>query len=286
MLATAAAFMGRQLLKGVAANAVGSLFGRSNNDSEDETGGKLLQKRTPACGASLQQSAKREAACTVAMHKGWGPDWRKQREARVVHSGLCTAADKHANVLIGKGLTKWKAEATKLVKKEKRLRAKPRAKPRGGQMLSGVETSRAIGSPKGRFGVAPCIPEAPTSTKDRRLTVASNKKSFQDYISKTTHGTGANSRNSIGMPYNIDASRRPNVTTVRGGRVMSSGVDAADTLPARAMKSGSELDAEFPVSPMCAVIHNFGGNDATVEDITNYAARKDPSSGMKLFKAR
>ena len=227
-------------------------------------------------GATLQQGAKRAAACAVAMHKGWGSDWHSHPVARQIHSGLSQAAEKHAMTLIGKGLTKWKSEATKLVR---------RAKRGGAPGKNGILLQRATGSPANRFGVAPCIPRAATDTPAAKEDEAVKRSSYNDYLQTTTHGRGANTRNAVGVPYNVDRFRRA-VTTNKGGALMSSGVPGDDTLPDRAMKSGQELEAEFPVIQTCDVIHNYGGNDGTVEDITNYGLKRNPSSGMKLFKTR
>ena len=281
MLATAAAFAGRRALSGLAQRALGSLFG--NN----EEGGSMK------CGAALQQGAKRAIACETALHKGWGADWKQHKLARRLHQGLVEAAEKHAGVLVGKGLTKWKNEAVNHVRRAKRgggflgplgwVVNKIRGLQGGSTVAGGVDIQRAIGSPPNRFGVQPCVP---FSTPERTEAAPVQARSYNDYINTTTHGRGANIRNSVGMPFNIDAFRRPTTSRTRGGALMSSGVNGEDTLPDRSMKSGLELEAEFPVEQTCDVIHNFGGNDATMEDTTNYGLRKNPSSGMKLFKTR
>ena len=299
-----AAMAGRKVLSGVARGAarrvLGSVLGgNKDSDSDSESGGHI------GPGASLQHSARRDAACTVALHKGWGPDWKKHPEAKKMHKGLCCAAEKHAGVLFGKGLTKWKAEAIKEIRRLKRQRTKattPRRQAKGvpmpgidvakeearkaQAMKGGAMKGGMLGSPPGRFGVAPCVPEAPTNTAEYRSSIAALKKEKTAHASKMTHGTGANSRNSVGMPYNIDNFRRPVTSSTHGGGVRSSGARGDDVLPDRAMKSGLALEAEFKVEPNGAVLHNFGGNDGALEDITNYGLRPNPSSGMKLFKRR
>lgn len=221
-------------------------------------------ERKPSCATRARQAA----ACTHVMHMGWGPDWTKHSHAQRIHKGLCSAVEKHSKSLTGKGLSKWKGAALKVVKAAK--------------LKNLVDVRRITGAPPKHFGIAPGIPEAPPQNKTERASADTKLEEFKDYLHRTTHGRGANVRNAVGMPYHVDSFRK-NRVGVRGGATMFSGVPGDDTFPQRAMKSGQELEAEFPVSRPTDVIFNYGANDAPPENITNFGLRHTPG-GQRLFR--
>lgn len=219
---------------------------------------------------SIASQRRQADAAAKVMNRGWGPTWMDEPVAKAVHDELCNDMQEKAHELVGKGLSQWRGGALQAVKLAKQATA--------------IDVRQAVGSPPGRFGVPPAIPMAPPQTASERASAAAIREGTAERLYKSTHGKGANSRNIIGMPYNIDKFRRPYATSSRRGGVMMSGIPAEDTVPARNMMSGLELEALTPMQQTCDVSFNVGGSDGPMEDWENPGLREGRNTRLHLFQ--